>query len=79
MAEAQAEPTSQAVSQETHDDGLDHYACDHNENTAFCGTDVPDIEFTEFSDDDLICVVCADLDDLYASLGICCPKEPTDG
>jgi hypothetical protein len=77
MNETEAQPMP--LEQGTGGDELDHYACDHDENTAFCGTDVSHVEFTEFTDNDLICVVCADLDDLYASLGICCPKEAFDG
>ncbi|GAB3656611.1 hypothetical protein [Glycomyces tarimensis] len=68
LAAAVAERESEA------DDDLMHIVCEHDEDTALCGTDLAGAEWGE----GLSCVVCEDLDDYYDELGICCPKGGSD-
>ncbi len=59
------------------DDDLVHIACDYCDLTVtLCGADT---SAEEFVDDDVTCVVCLDLEDVYDASGICCPKGARRG
>lgn len=78
MAEHATKPHGQPTGARIED--LDHIACDHDADTAFCGTDVSDQDWNESKNDpEHPCVVCEDLDITYAEQGICCPKETSHG
>jgi hypothetical protein len=53
-----------------HEDDLTHISCLHDEDTALCGIDLTGAEWG--SNDDLLCVVCLDLDKHYDQIGTCC-------
>lgn len=52
------------VGRSADDDDLGHIFCDCDENRALCGADVTDCPVVEDRDDSLLCVVCADLEDV---------------
>lgn len=52
-----------------HDDSLTHYYC-CDENQSLCGVDLTDVPVGS-SDDDLLCIVCTDLNGLPCRTGCC--------
>lgn len=69
---AEHSTTPHATGRSVDDDNLDHVVCDHDPDTALCGSDVTD---APWRDTDTPCMVCVDLEDVYDAAGICCPKE----
>lgn len=76
MAEHATKPVGQPAGAGIED--LDHIACDCDADTAFCGTDVSDQDWSE-DEPERPCIVCDDLDIHYAEQGICCPLERDGG
>lgn len=71
MADFQLSPLTTSESADNSiDDNLTHDVCEHDLDTALCGSDVKDANWVETDDDQ--CVVCADLADYYDQIGTCC-------
>lgn len=68
MSDVQTAPDPHAAN--TSDDNLTHDVCEHDLDTALCGSDVTDAPLVDNDDDQ--CIVCADLAAYYDRLGICC-------
>lgn len=52
------------------DDDLTHTACVCDPDTALCGADVSDADWTNGVEDE--CIVCEYLNDYYDQIGTCC-------